>query len=119
MHKIIIDAIIDELRVKQCLRDIDQHWTFRSTVPGPGLCKVSEFLCQRHRENGIEAEVIPYPADDKTEWLDGRRNPLEWAPKTALLEIAKPSEKAGLICSYAEEPLSLISNSTSTPPVWL
>ena len=115
MHQAIMNAIIDELHIKQCLRDIDQYWTFRSTVPGPGLRKVSEFLCRRHREHGIEAEVIPYPADDKTEWLHGHKNPLEWVPRTGHLNVVKPSDKAGLICSYAEEPLSLICNSTSTP----
>ncbi|MFQ6043429.1 MAG: DUF4910 domain-containing protein [Candidatus Poribacteria bacterium] len=115
MHQTIMNAIIDELRVKQCLRDIAQYWTFRSTVPGPGLRKVSEFLCRRHCEHGIEAEIIPYPADDKTEWLNGHKNPLEWAPKSGRLSVVKPLDKAGQICSYAEEPLSLICNSTSTP----
>ena len=115
MHRNIMDHIIDELRVKQCLRDIAQHWSFRSTVPGPGLRNVSEFLCRRHREHGIEAEVIPYPADDKTEWLDGHKNPLEWIPRAGRLEIVKPEDEAGVICSYAEEPLSLVCNSTSTP----
>ncbi len=115
MHQKIMNAIIDELRIKQCLRDIDQYWAFRSTVPGPGLRKVSEFLCRRHREHGIETEVIPYPADDRTEWLHGHKNPLEWIPKTGRLDVVKPADKAGLICSYAEEPLALICNSTSTP----
>jgi len=115
MHQKIMNAIIDELRIKQCLRDIDQYWTFRSTVPGPGLRNVSEFICRRHREHGIEAEVIPYPADDKTEWLNGHKNPLEWIPKMGSLDVVKPVDKAGRICSYAEEPLSLVCNSTSTP----
>lgn len=110
-----MNLIISELQTRKCIRDIAQHWSYRSTVPGPGLRNVSNFLCQRHRENGIKAEVIPYPADDKTEWLNGHKNPLEWLPRSAKLEILKPNEKAGLICSYAEEPLCLVSNSTSTP----
>jgi hypothetical protein len=114
MHQNIMNCIIDELRTKQCIRDIAQYWSFRSTVPGPGLRGVSNFVCQRHRENGVQAEVIAYPADDKTEWLNGHRNPLEWVPRSAKLEIVKP--KAGMICSYAEESLCLICNSTSTPP---
>jgi len=113
MHKHIMNCIIDELRTKQCLRDIAQHWSFRSTVPGPGLRNVSNFNCKRHNEHGIQAEVIPYPADDKTEWLNGHRNPLEWVPRLARLDIVKP--KAGVICCYAEESLCLVSNSTSTP----
>jgi len=113
MHKHIMDCIIDELRTKQCLRDIAKYWQFRSTVPGPGLRNVSNFLCKRHQENGIKAEVIPYPADDKTEWLNGSKNPLEWVPRSARLDVLEP--KAGMICSYDEEPLSLICNSTSTP----
>jgi len=47
MHQKIINAIIDELGANQCLRDIAQYWAFRSTVPGPGLRKASEFICRR------------------------------------------------------------------------
>ena len=115
MHQKIMNAIIDELRINRCLRDIAQYWAFRSTVPGPGLRKASEFICRRHQEHGIEAEVIPYPADDRTEWLDGRKNPLEWVPRVGRLDVLKPDDKAYAICSYAEEPLSLVCNSTSTP----
>lgn len=115
MYHDMMNHIIDELRTKQCLRDIAQHWAFRSTVPGPGLRSVSEFLCRRHREHGIEAEVISYPADDRTEWLHGHKNPLEWVPRAGRLNIVKPEDKAGKICSYAEEPLSLVCNSTATP----
>ena len=115
MHQTIMTAIIDELCANRCLRDIAQYWAFRSTVPGPGLRKASEFLCCRHQEHGLEAEVIPYPADDKTEWLDGRKNPLEWVPRAARLAVRNPEDKAYTICSYAEEPLSLVCNSTATP----
>ncbi|MGB9595822.1 MAG: DUF4910 domain-containing protein, partial [Candidatus Poribacteria bacterium] len=115
MYKDIMNLIIGELQTRKCIRDIAQHWSYRSTVPGPGLRNVSNFLCQRHIENGIKAEVIPYPADDKTEWLNGHKNPLEWVPRSAKLEILKPDDKSGLICSHAEEPLCLVSNSTSTP----
>jgi hypothetical protein len=115
MHQNIMNLIISEFRTRQCIRDIAQHWSYRSTVPGPGLRNVSNFLCQRHRENGIEAEVTPYSADDKTEWLNGHKNPLEWVPRSAKLAILKPDSNAGTICSYAEEALCLVSNSTSTP----
>jgi len=115
MHHDIMNFVIDQINIKQCLRDIAHYWSFRSTVPGSGLKRASEFLCQRHRENGIKAEVISYPADDKTEWLHGHRNPLEWIPRRGRLSILKPDGKAGLICSYDEEPLSLVCNSTSTP----
>ncbi len=113
MHKYIMNCIIDELRTKQCIRDIAKYWQFRSTVPGPGLRNASKFICQRYQDHGIKAEVIAYPADDKTEWLNGHKNPLEWVPRSARLDIMKPNLK--MICSYAEEPLSLICNSTSTP----
>ena len=115
MHRKIMNHIIDQLHIRQCMRDIDKYWAFRSTVPGPGLRNASEFLCRRHREHGIQAEVIPYPADDRTEWLNGHKNPLEWVPRSGSLSITKPEDNAGVICSYAEEPLSLICNSTSTP----
>jgi len=110
-----LDAIIDELHPRQCMRDVTTYWTFRSTVPGPGLRLASEFLCRRYRESGLEADVIPYPADDWTEWIDGRRNPLVWVPRAGRLSIVKPVEEAGTLCTYADEPLCLVCNSAATP----
>ena len=112
----VLSAIIDELNPQGCLADIIQYWSFRTTVPGPALQQASEFLCRRHREHGIQADLLPYAADDRSEWLDGRKNPLEWTPHAASLEIAAPPEHAGRVCSYAQEPLALLSNSTATPP---
>jgi hypothetical protein len=115
MYEHVLNAIIEELKPGQCIRDIGTYWTFRSTVPGPGLSRASEFLCRRHREHGLQAEIKPYPADDKTEWVDGRKNPLAWVPRSARLEIVEPTQETGMLCTYADEPLSLISNSTGTP----
>ena len=115
MHEQILEAVIDELRVGQCMRDIARYWQFRSTVPGPGMRAASEFLCARHGENGVEARVIAYPADDQTEWLDGRKNPLEWVPRAARLEVVMEERGSELVCDYADEPLCLVSNSTGTP----
>jgi hypothetical protein len=79
--------------------------------------RAAELLCARYRENGAaEVRVLPYPADDRTEWLDGRRNPLEWRPRAAELAVVAPAAAAGLVCRLADEPLCLISNSRPTPP---
>ncbi|MFH1573674.1 MAG: DUF4910 domain-containing protein, partial [Acidobacteriota bacterium] len=115
MHERILEAVIGELRVGQCLRDIARYWQFRSTVPGPGMRAASEFLCARHGENGIEARVIPYPADDRAEWLDGQKNPLEWVPRAARLSVVREEGGGELVCDYVDEPLCLVSNSTGTP----
>lgn len=115
MYEKIIDLIVNELRIKQCMRDIAQYWSFRSTVPGTGLHRASEFINRRHIEHNIESEIISYPADDKTEWLNGHRNSLEWMPRSAKLSVIKPENSACKICSYDDEPLSLICNSVSTP----
>ena len=112
----LLNTILDELRTGQCLRDIATYWGFRCTVPGPGLRAASEFLCRRYQESGLDAEVIAYPADDKTSFIDGRTNPLAWTPQSASLRAVAPPADAGLICCHADEPLCLISNSTSTPP---
>ncbi|MBI3947617.1 MAG: DUF4910 domain-containing protein [Armatimonadetes bacterium] len=117
MYRPILNAITDELNLGLCLRDIANHWACRCTVPGPGMRKAGGLLVERYRENGAaEAEMIPYPADDRTEFLDGRRNPLEWRARDASLAIVAPASAAGVICRYRDEPLSLVSNSTGTPP---
>jgi aminopeptidase YwaD len=116
MYQPILSAILSELNPHRCLADITRYWTFRSTVPGPGLRQASEFLYHRHQENGIQVELLSYPADDETVWLGRHRNPLAWTPRSARLEIAEPEGQAGVLCSYAQEPLALLSNSTPTPP---
>ena len=112
----LIEQILSEFNSAACLRDIGAFWQFRSTVPSPGLRQASEFLVRRHHENGVPVELHAYPADDQTPSLDGRKNPLVWTPRSAELRLVQPANQAGLICSYAAEPLCLISNSTSTPP---
>lgn len=117
MYRPILNAMIDELNMGLCLRDIANHWACRCTVPGPGMRRAGQLLVQRYRESGAaHVEMIPYPADDRTEFLDGRRNPLEWRPRDAMLAIVSPASEAGVLCRYTDEPLCLVSNSTSTPP---
>jgi len=117
MYRPILDAIIRELNLGLCRRDIANHWACRCTVPGPGMRRAAEILQRRYLENGVpQAEILPYPADDRTEFLDGHKNPLEWRPQAATLSIVSPAAAAGTICRYADEPLCLVSNSTATPP---
>ena len=113
----ILKAIADEFRTGQCLRDIAKHWACHPTVPGPGMRAAGEFLVGRYMESGLtEARLVPYPADDRTEFLGGHRNPLEWRPRSALLDIIAPEPDAYRVCCYADEPLCLVGNSHSTPP---
>lgn len=117
MFRAAMDAILNELNIGLCLRDIANHWDCRCTVPGPGMRRAAEVLKHRYEENGANsAEIISYPADDRTEFLDGRKNPLEWRPHDSSLAIVRPESAAGVLCRYAEEPLSLVCYSTGTPP---
>ena len=116
MLKSILDAIAREFNPGLCQQDIQRHWACRCTVPGPGMHRAAGLLEARYRENGAaDVCIYPYAADDRTEWLDGRRNPLEWRPQAAELRLVAPAAGAGLICRYADEPLCLISNSRPTP----
>ncbi|OGV74770.1 MAG: hypothetical protein A3K19_11040 [Lentisphaerae bacterium RIFOXYB12_FULL_65_16] len=112
----IMDSIVGELNTGLCLRDIANHWMCRCTVPGPGMRQAGNLLKRRYRENGVaNAELIPYPADDRTEFFDGHKNPLEWQPHSASLAVVQPAAAAVTICRYADEPLCLVSNSPGTP----
>lgn len=113
MHKHILNSIIDEFQTDQCLRDVEAHWRFRSTVPGPAFRAACHNLATRHREHGMDVTLTTFPADDKTEWLGGARIPLEWTPRSAELSIVSPHSE--LLCSFATEPLCLVSSSTGTP----
>jgi hypothetical protein len=115
MNRDLLNTVLSELRTGQCMRDVARYWGFRSTVPGPGLHAASNYLCQRYHESGLDAQGIAYPADDETPNIDGRTNPLAWTPRSVSLRIVAPGERTRLVCRYADEPLCLISNSTSTP----
>ncbi len=138
MNLSILPILISAICPRAILRDISSFWGFRSTVPGPQMHAASEFLLRRHAENGVEAEIHAYPAggghpagivhpagkvhqaggggnyDRKVECHDYQL-PQAWFPRSARLEIIEPAGQAGVICSYAEEPLCLISNSSGTP----
>jgi hypothetical protein len=116
MHQATLAKLISAVRPRAILRDIATFWGFRSTVNGPALRAASDFLVRRYQENGLQAELHEYAADDCTPYLDGLKLPLAWSPRAAALEIVEPTARAGLLCSYAEEPLCLISNSAGTPP---
>ncbi len=115
MIRWILDAVIDEFNAGLCLRDIANHWACRCTVPGPGMRQAGEILVRRYLENGAaSAELIPYPADDRTTFLDGSRNQLEWRPSGASLSVVGPGGYT--ICRYDDQPLCLICYSVATPP---
>ena len=117
MFRRIFNAIVDEFDTGQVHRDIMNHWLCRCTVPGPGMRKAGEILKRRYLENGAtSAEVIPYPADDRTEYLDGAKNQLEWRPYGASLTLLASDGTSETICRYEDEPLCLTCYSVATPP---
>ncbi|NUQ01923.1 MAG: hypothetical protein HUU35_18920, partial [Armatimonadetes bacterium] len=116
MFRPIMSAILNEFSAERCLADLTRHWLCRSTVPGPAMHRASAQLVERYREHGALAAHLTYPADDRTEFLDGRRLSLEWTPRSASLRIVAPAGEAGLVCRYLDEPLCLVSNSVATPP---
>ncbi|MBU0610961.1 MAG: hypothetical protein KKI08_23980 [Armatimonadetes bacterium] len=115
MFRHIMNVVIDEFNTGLCLRDIANHWRCRCTVPGPGMRAAGQLLVDRYRQNGAAtAEMIPYPADDKTEYLDGAHNQMEWRPYGALLSVV--GENGYTICRYDDEPLCLVCYSVATSP---
>ncbi|MGE5530669.1 MAG: hypothetical protein ACM3VW_00960, partial [Bacteroidota bacterium] len=113
MFRSILNAMIEEFNPGLCLRDIANHWACRCTVPGPGMRAAGEILVRRYLENGAAiAEMIPYAADDKTEFM-GHRNQLEWQPQGAALEVV--GTDGYTICRYDDQPLCLTCYSVATP----
>lgn len=115
MFRSVLNAIIDEFNAGLCLRDIANHWACRCTVPGPGMRQAGEILVRRYRESGAAmAEMIPYPADDRTLFMGFSHNQLEWQPHSASLEVVSPERYT--VCRYDDEPLCLTCYSVATPP---
>jgi hypothetical protein len=113
-HDLLI-PIADEFSGKRAWLDVCQLWLYRNTVLTPTLREACRYCVKRFRENGIgDARSVAYRADGKTRYGETTL-PTEWHPKRAVLSIVKPTGSARQLTTFAENALSLVCRSTSTP----
>ena len=102
-----IDFLMDE---SIALTEIEFKQTFRE------YRKAAEYTYQLLQREGIDAELLTFPADGKTTYQDFR-TPLAWEATKGSLSVTKsPIPFADpVVADYERHPFHLIKGSTGTP----
>ena len=78
--------------------------------------ETAAYCADEMRRAGLQhVEAIPYIADGTTAYGDWII-PRAWDAQDAVLEIIEPSDAAGVLTRYRDEPCSLLMYSAPTPP---
>jgi hypothetical protein len=92
--------------------EISRHHRIQAS---PGLRDAVTYAVETLKENGVNAEVKSYPANDKDyAWTSLMFK--EWSCKNAELELVEPEDKAKFLARWHESKLSLIQKSQPTFP---
>jgi aminopeptidase YwaD len=85
---------------------------FHRIQASPGYRQAAHWICQRLIDDGLEAEVLSYPAEeDASFWAWPSFQ--EWDCAGASLELIEPEEEATPLADYRSCPISLIQRSAS------
>ena len=84
---------------------------FHRIQASPGYRQAAHLLHQRLTQEGLQAEILSYPADEETQfwaWPSFQ----EWDCTAAELHLVAPEDKAGVLADFRACPISLIQRST-------
>nr|MBC7244401.1 DUF4910 domain-containing protein [Chloroflexota bacterium] len=110
MFKDIQRAVVEEysgIRAKEYVAEIIRHHRIQAS---PGFRAAAERCCDILAGFGLSAEVLHFPADEKTQYW-GSPMFQEWAATEATLHLIEPVDKARKLADYAEVKCSLIQRS--------
>jgi aminopeptidase YwaD len=83
---------------------------FHRIQASPGFRQAAHWIYQRLQRDGLDAEILSYPAADNASfwaWPGFQ----EWDCTGATLHLIEPGEKAGLLAEYRSCPISVIQRS--------
>ena len=83
---------------------------FHRIQASPGYRQAAQLLHQRLVRDGLDAEILPFPADERTQfwaWPSFQ----EWNCTEATLHLVAPSEQAKVLADFRACPISLIQRS--------
>jgi aminopeptidase YwaD len=85
---------------------------FHRIQASPGYRQAAHLLHQRLVQDGLQAQILSYPADERTTFW-ARRSFQEWDCTGATLHLVAPEGEARLLADFRACPISLIQRSTS------
>jgi len=110
MFKDIHKAVVEEysgVRAKEYVAEITRYHRIQAS---PGFRAAAERCRDLLATFGLSAEVLPFPADERTQYW-GSPMFQEWAAKEATLHLIEPADKARKLADFAEVKCSLIQRS--------
>jgi aminopeptidase YwaD len=85
---------------------------FHRMQASPGYRRAADLVHRRLLDDGLQAEILSYPADEHTQfwaWPSFQ----EWDCNGAILHLVEPREQAGLLADFRACPISLIQRSAA------
>ena len=84
---------------------------FHRIQASPGYRQAAHQIHQRLTQEGLQAEILSYPANQETQFW-GWPSFQEWDCAGAELHLVAPEDKAGVLADFRACPISLIQRST-------
>jgi len=76
----------------------------------PGFRQAAHYCLERLREAGVQAEILTFPADEKTQYWSARMFQ-EWEATEATLHLLEPEDERRKLADFRDCPISLIQRS--------
>lgn len=76
----------------------------------PGFRQAAHYCLERLREAGIQAEILSFPADEKTQYWSAWMFQ-EWEATEATLHLVEPEDERHKLADFRDSPISLIQRS--------
>jgi len=110
MFKKAFEAIQEEfsgLAAKGYVTDIVRYHRIQAS---PGFRQAARYCLKQLREAGIKAEILSFPADEKTRYWSARMFQ-EWEATEATLRLVEPEDEQRKLADFRDCPISLIQRS--------
>jgi aminopeptidase YwaD len=108
----IVDQIWQVYSGEAAWQTVSDLSRFHRIQASPGYRRAADLIHQRLLHDGLQAEILSYPADEGTHfwaWPSFQ----EWVCSAATLHLVEPREQAGPLADYRACPISLIQRSAA------
>ncbi|MGA9351675.1 MAG: DUF4910 domain-containing protein [Anaerolineae bacterium] len=110
MFKKTFEAIREEFSgqaAKGYVIDITRYHRMQAS---PGFRQAAHYCLERLREAGVQAEILSFPADEKTQYWSAQMFQ-EWEATEATLHLLEPEDERRKLADFRACPISLIQRS--------
>lgn len=115
MFRQVLEKVSNELSGRRAFDYVAGISAFHRIQASPGYRAAAQHALAAFEAAGLQAEILSYPADLKTSYWSCRMFQ-EWDVEEAELFLAGEGGRRRRLCSFAEDPISLIQRSAPTPP---